>query len=87
MLFLAAAVLAFPATAAQRAAATLLGCLVIQAVNLVRIVTLYLLGCHRPEWFETFHVTVWQTVVFAVAIAFFVFWTRRVAPAHVPQHA
>ncbi|HYS53321.1 MAG TPA: exosortase H [Thermoanaerobaculia bacterium] len=78
MLFLVAAVLAFPATARQRLIATLLGILLIQAVNLIRVTTLYLVGCHRREWFESFHLAIWQTIVFATAVLFFAAWSRRV---------
>ncbi len=77
MLFLVAAVLAFPATSRQRLLATLLGIALIQTVNLVRIVTLFLVGCHRREWFESFHLAIWQTIVFATAVLFFAAWSRR----------
>jgi exosortase H (IPTLxxWG-CTERM-specific) len=77
--FLIAAVLAFPATARQRLMATILGLALIQAVNLIRVVTLYLVGCHRREWFESFHLAIWQTIVFATAVIFFAAWSRRAA--------
>ena len=77
MLFLVAAVLAFPATAAQRIVASFLGILLIQIVNLIRVTTLYLVGCHRREWFESFHLAIWQTIVFATAVLFFAAWSRR----------
>lgn len=80
-LFLVAAILAFPAPARSRALATLAGTAVIQAANLVRVVSLYLIGCHRREWFETFHLAIWQTVIFALAMLYFAFWTRTVSNA------
>jgi len=76
-LFLIAAVLAFPATARQRLIATILGVTLIEIVNLIRVVTLYLVGCHRREWFESFHLAIWQTIVFATAVIFFAAWSRR----------
>jgi len=76
-LFLIAAVLAFPATARQRLIATLMGVTLIEVVNLIRVVTLYLVGCHRREWFESFHLAIWQTIVFATAVIFFAAWSRR----------
>ena len=79
VLFLIAAVLAFPATTLQRLIATIAGTVLIQAVNLIRVVTLYLVGCHRPQWFESFHLAIWQTIVFATAVVFFAAWSRRVA--------
>jgi exosortase H (IPTLxxWG-CTERM-specific) len=77
MLFLVAAVLAFPASAKQRILASLLGILLIEAVNLIRVTTLYLVGCHKREWFESFHLAIWQTIVFATAVLFFAAWSRR----------
>jgi len=77
VLFLIAAVLAFPASTAQKAIATVSGIVLIQAVNLIRVVTLYLVGCHRPEWFASFHLAIWQTLVFATAVLFFAAWSRR----------
>ena len=81
MLFLVAAVLAFPTTAIQRLLATIGGAVLIQAVNLIRVTTLFLIGCHRREWFESFHLAIWQTIVFATAVIFFALWSRR-AVAH-----
>lgn len=77
VLFLLAAVLAFPARAAQKAIAVAAGIVLIQVINLVRVVTLYWLGCHKPEWFASFHLAVWQTIVFATAVLFFAAWSRR----------
>jgi len=77
-LFLVAATLAFPAPWRQRLIGAAVGAVVIQGVNLIRIITLYLIGCHRRAWFDTFHLAVWQTIVFACAVLLFVAWTRRV---------
>src|SRR5262249_9494705 len=77
VLFLLAAVLAFPAAAVQKAMAGLTGIVLIQAINLIRVVTLYLVGCHKPDWFASFHLAIWQTIVFATAVVFFAAWSRR----------
>ena len=77
VLFLIAAVLAFPATRAQKAIAVAIGIVLIQTINLIRVVTLYLVGCYRPQWFASFHLAVWQTIVFATAVLFFAGWSRR----------
>lgn len=81
-LFVIAAVLAFPATWKSRAGAVVAGTLVLQVANLIRIVTLYLIGCHRRSWFESFHLAVWQSIIFAVAIGFFLIWSRRATLIH-----
>ncbi len=54
-----------------------MGVTLIEVVNLIRVVTLYLVGCHRREWFESFHLAIWQTIVFATAVIFFAAWSRR----------
>ena len=87
MLFLVAAVLAFPATARQRLVASFLGIVLIQAVNLIRVTTLFLVGCHRRAWFESFHLAIWQTIVFATAVIFFAAWTRRATVADADSRA
>ena len=84
-LFLVAAVLAFPAAAGARAGAAVIGIVLIQLLNLIRVATLFLAGCYRREWFEFMHLTLWQTVIFAIAIFYFAAWTRRVS--NVPQRA
>ncbi len=82
--FVAAAVLAFPATWKMRALGFVTGTLIIQFANLMRVVTLFLIGCHRPALFEVFHIAVWQTTIFALAIGFFIVWSRRSLIANAP---
>ncbi len=82
--FLLAGVAAFPATMKRKAIGLLAGSALLQVVNLIRVISLYLLGCYRRDWFDAFHLAIWQSVIFAIAIGFFVVWTRRVSG---PQHA
>jgi exosortase H (IPTLxxWG-CTERM-specific) len=79
MLLLASAILAFPSSWKIRAIGAAAGMLTIQIVNLVRVITLFLLARDYPRLFETFHVTIWQTVMFLLAIGIFLFWSSRVA--------
>jgi exosortase H (IPTLxxWG-CTERM-specific) len=78
MLILVAAVLAFPAGWRARAAGVIAGVCVIQAVNLLRVVSLFWLGVHHRSVFDLFHTAVWQTVLILLAVGLFVLWTRRV---------
>ncbi len=75
--FVVAAVLAFPATWARRAIGVVVGTMLIQLANLLRVVTLFYIGCRHRAWFDTFHLSVWQTVIFALAVGFFIVWSRR----------
>lgn len=81
MLILLASIVAFPATLRARATGLALGAVVVQLLNAVRIVTLYLLGAYQPRLFDMFHTAVWQILVILSAIAFFLIWSARVAPA------
>lgn len=87
MLILLASIVSFPASMRARGAGLLLGALAIQAVNAVRIITLYLLGAYHPRLFQTFHTAVWQIVVILVAVGFFLAWSARVAPNRLASRA
>ncbi len=84
VVFLIAAILAFPATWRQRLLGLVASVVVIQLLNLARVVTLFLINRYHPQWFELFHLAVWQTVIGGAAIALFYVWTTRV---HVAQRA
>lgn len=87
MLILLACIVAFPATARARIAGLLLGAVVVQLLNEVRIISLYLLGAYYPRLFDLFHTAVWQIVIILAAIAFFLVWSARVAPTRVASRA
>jgi exosortase H (IPTLxxWG-CTERM-specific) len=87
MLILLASIVAFPASMKARAVGLLLGALAVQALNAVRIITLYLLGAYHPRLFDLFHTAVWQIVIILAAIGFFLAWSARVAPARVANGA
>jgi len=87
MLILLASIVAFPASLKARLAGLGLGALVVQLLNAVRIVTLYLLGAYQPKLFDMFHTAVWQILVILAAILFFLIWSARVAPARLATRA
>ncbi|MFN2442272.1 MAG: exosortase H [Thermoanaerobaculia bacterium] len=77
VLLLVAAILAFPAGWKQKLAGIVAGIALIEGINLVRVASLYILGRDYPHLFETFHVTIWQGVIFLLTIAMFVYWSSR----------
>lgn len=79
-LLLVAAMLAFPAPWRTKIAGLAAGVVLIQALNLIRVTSLVILGRDYPHLFETFHVTVWQVVIFLLTIGMFAIWSSRVAP-------
>lgn len=87
MLILLASIVAFPASMRARGIGLVLGAIAVQALNAVRIVSLYLLGAYQPRLFDLFHTAVWQIVIILAAIGFFLFWSARVAPGRMASRA
>ena len=69
------AVLAFPASLSQRVWGLALGLPALVLLNLLRICTLYFIGVHAPERFETYHVEVWPLCLVAVTTLLFLAYT------------
>jgi exosortase/archaeosortase family protein len=77
-------VLAFPASWAARGIGVGLGLVAIQAINLVRVVSLFWIGRHYPAVFQASHGLVWQSIVVLCGVVLFFVWAGRVprpAPA------
>jgi len=75
--FLAAAILAFEAPIGLRIAGAIGGSVLLEVLNLLRIVSLYLLGKYKRDLFDMFHLAVWQSVMFGAAVLIFLIWTSR----------
>ncbi|MCR9094202.1 MAG: archaeosortase/exosortase family protein [bacterium] len=76
MLIYSACVLAFPAPLRTRAAGVIFGCLAIFVFNLLRIVTLLLVGRYQGEYFDFFHVYFWQATLIAMIVSVLYGWIR-----------
>jgi exosortase H (IPTLxxWG-CTERM-specific) len=83
MLLLCAAIAAFDAPWRARLLGLLAGSAALMSFNIARIVSLYMIGERWRQLFETFHLAVWQTIMFAVAASIFAFWSGRFASRHV----
>ncbi len=79
MLLLVAAIFAFPATWGSRVSGILAGSLAVQALNVVRIVSLFLLGRYYPQVFQLFHTGVWQILIILVGVGIFLLWSFKFA--------
>jgi exosortase H (IPTLxxWG-CTERM-specific) len=79
MLFLAA-VIAFPSTWRQRAAGALVGVAALLVLNMVRIVSLFLIGVHAPALFESAHVEIWQVAFIMFTILMWSTWAWLISP-------
>jgi exosortase/archaeosortase family protein len=71
---LCAAILAFPGPWRHKLAGMFAGIVVLQLLNLVRIVTLYWIGSHFPAFFASAHLEIWPAVFIIVAILLFAGW-------------
>ena len=76
VLILIAAVLAFPSPWKHKLIGIALGFVAIQALNLVRIISLYYLQRWNHVWFEWFHLYLWQALIILDALVFWLVWLR-----------
>jgi exosortase/archaeosortase family protein len=72
----AAAVLAFPAAPRSKAWGICLGIAAIFLINVLRVITLMIVGSYWPGFFEQVHIYVWQALVIAFSMAVWVFWAE-----------
>ena len=84
MIILFAALMAFPATWKQRLVGLLVGTIAIQALNLVRIISLFYLGQWDKDWFEFFHLYLWQMLIILDALFVWLLWLRWIARSKLP---
>jgi len=71
---LCAAILAFPGSLGRKLGGIAAGIVALQLLNLIRIVTLYLIGSHFPAFFFSAHLEIWPAVFILAAIGLFVGW-------------
>jgi exosortase H (IPTLxxWG-CTERM-specific) len=76
VIILLAAMLAFPAPWKHRLAGIGVGFVAIQALNLVRIISLFYLGQWNHTWFQWFHLYLWQALIVLDALVVFLLWLR-----------
>jgi len=82
---LCAAMISFPASFLHKLKGMLTGIVILQALNLIRIITLYWIGMHFPGFFNPAHLEVWPTAFIIVAIGLFIIWKENSQP--VESHA
>ena len=69
-----AAVIAFPAPWKTKLPGLLIGTLVLTALNIVRIISLFYIGIWKREWFDRMHEDVWQPAFIVLSLFFWVVW-------------
>jgi len=81
LLLFAGAVLAFPAPLRAKGYGWLLGLVVLTAINVIRIMSLFWIGSAFPQYLNVAHLLVWQTAMILLAIILWLFWVERIAHA------
>jgi exosortase/archaeosortase family protein len=71
------AVLAYPGKLKYKVWGIGLGIFCLYALNLVRTVSLFLVGSHFSSFFDTAHLLLWQPLVILAAVILWLFWVRR----------
>jgi exosortase H (IPTLxxWG-CTERM-specific) len=87
ILLFASAVLAFPSSLRRKAVGLLLGAAAIEILNLVRVVSLFWIGRHRPALFSSSHTVIWQSVVVLFGVLLFLAWAKAKPPGATAENA
>lgn len=80
-LILLSALLVFPMPWRHRLLGMASGSLLIFGLNVTRIVTLFRIAEDRPQWFDTAHGMVWQSIMVLAASLFAWIWIQAQSPA------
>jgi exosortase H (IPTLxxWG-CTERM-specific) len=83
LIILFAAIFAFPAPWKHRFIGFGIGFVAIQALNLVRIISLFYLGQWNMTAFKWFHLYLWQALIILDALVVWLVWLRYI-PHRVP---
>jgi len=68
------AVLAFPLPLMKKLPGMIAGTLLLLILNLVRIVSLFLIGVYSPRIFALMHIDVWQALFIFFAVLLWILW-------------
>lgn len=79
MLFIAA-VCAFPAALSRKVRGIAAGLLILFGVNIIRIISLFLIEKYWPAAFEFMHIQFWQVAFIALAVLLWISWMRTTKP-------
>ena len=83
---LVAAMLAFPASWQRKLIGLAVGIVAVQALNVVRVISLFYLGQWNMQVFEWAHLYVWQALIMLDVLIVWLLWVRTL-PRGVPVRA
>jgi exosortase H (IPTLxxWG-CTERM-specific) len=81
VIILFAAIFSFPAPIKNKLIGFVIGFFAIQALNLVRIVSLFYMGQWNQVAFEWFHLYLWQALIIMDALVVWLVWLRTLPQA------
>lgn len=87
VIILVSAILAFPSPWKHKFIGIGIGFLAIQALNLVRIISLFYMGQWSTTWFDWFHLYLWQALIILDALAVWLIWLRYLPRRDPPPRA
>lgn len=73
-----AGILAFPALIKYKFIGLGIGLSILFLLNIVRIITLYLMGIYFPDLFEAMHLAIWQVIFILIAVLLWFLWLHYV---------
>ncbi|QKK03854.1 MAG: exosortase H [Pseudomonadota bacterium] len=80
LIILFAALFAFPAPLKHKLIGFVIGFFAIQALNMVRIISLFYMGQWNETWFNWFHLYLWQALIILDALVVWLIWLRKLPP-------
>ncbi len=69
-------VLFYPVSWDKRWRGILIGVVLLMLLNILRIVSLYLVGVYAPSWFEFMHVDFWQIGFILFTVVLWIYWMK-----------
>jgi len=67
-------VAAFPSSWKKKMVGILAGISILFCLNIIRLITLFLTGVYKREYFELMHIEIWQALFIICALLLFVLW-------------
>ncbi len=77
LILLWSAVLAFPASRKMKALGLAVGSAIVQALNILRFISLFYLGQYSMAWFDFAHAYLWESLLVLDTMVIFWLWVRH----------
>ena len=76
IMYFAMAILAFPKSVISKLKGLATGVPLLLLLNVVRVISLYFVGCYLPQYFDFFHVGVWQVLFILAGFMLWAIWVN-----------